>query len=243
MKQYADSMMGALAPIMLELGIPASTIQLDQIRLYHELLMKANRRINFTRIVEPVDVAVKHFADSFMLLNKKLVPLHCRLIDVGSGAGFPGLPLAIVRPDIQVLLLDSLRKRTDFLEGVIDQLQLANVSVFWARAEDAAHCKDLRESFDVAVARAVSSLPVLCEYCLPFVKKGGCFLAMKGPQGMEEVSLSERAMQLLGGSLESVFEFSLPVLFEPRLLVSVRKTTMSGRLYPRKAGQPEKNPL
>lgn len=243
MVQSSNQMLDVLRRSLEELTIDCSDVQLQKMQQYYELLMNANQRINFTRIVDPQEVAVKHFADSLTLHRHQLLPGDCRLVDVGSGAGFPGVPLAILRPDIQFVLLDSLRKRTVFLQNAIEFLQLNNVRIVWARAEDAARMAKLREKFDVAVARAVAALPVLSEYCLPFVRVGGVFIAMKGPLGTIEVKQAEAAMRALGGNIESVYPLALPVLPDERLLIVIRKVTPTNLRFPRKAGIPEKQPL
>lgn len=243
MVQSSNQMLEVLMRSLEELNIDCSDVQLQKMQQYYELLMNANQRINFTRIVDPQEVAVKHFADSLTLLRHQLLPGDCRLVDVGSGAGFPGVPLAILRPDIHFVLLDSLRKRTDFLQNAIEFLQLTNVRIVWARAEDAARMVNFREKFDVAVARAVAALPVLTEYCLPFVRVGGIFVAMKGPLGTIEVKQAEAAIRSLGGNIESVYPLSLPVLPDERQLIVIKKVTPTNRQFPRKAGIPEKQPL
>lgn len=227
---------------------PFSRSAKAQLTTYIGLLRVWNERINLTAIVDDEGVAIRHILDSLMLLapleafEQKGNRQGLSLIDIGTGAGFPGLPLKIVRPDWQVLLLDSLVKRLNFLDAVIDALRLEGVRTRHDRAEDGGHRPDLREQFDVATARAVAPLPVLCEYCLPFVRVGGLFMAMKGNPD-EEWPAAGHAVRLLGGELEQIVSFRLPGTSMQRSIIQIRKTGKTPPLYPRKAGKPEKQPL
>jgi 16S rRNA (guanine527-N7)-methyltransferase len=221
--------------------------QINGFVLYGQMLQDWNRRINLTAVADDKGMAIRHFLDSLTLVPilDQLTAAHKRplkLIDVGSGAGFPGLPIKIVRSRTQVLLLDSLNKRIKFLDAVIEALGLAGIATRHARAEDAARQPALRERFDVATARAVASLPVLCEYCLPFVRVGGVFLAMKG-QDEEEIAAADHAIQALGGRLAETSRFNLPGTDMKRTIVTIEKITDTPAVYPRKAGKPEREPI
>ena len=233
MKEY-------LARYLNELQIDYSQEQMEQFEAYHRLLAQWNEKINLTAIREPQEVALKHFADC--LYGMPYLPEGARLIDVGSGAGFPGVPLKIMRPDLEVLLLDSLNKRVLFLEELIQSLGLSNICTIHSRAEDGAKGK-LRESFDVATARAVANLSVLSEYCLPYVKVGGCFLAYKGSAGFEEIAEAKNAVKILGAKVEKQEEYILPDSDIRHTLAVIRKTKNTPSEYPRNAGKISKKPL
>ncbi len=228
-------------------GVSLTSRQREQMTAYAAMLVDWNQKLNLTAIVDEGGIATRHMLDSVSIRDDiekaGLYPNRpVRLIDVGTGAGFPGLVLKILNPEMDVLLLDALAKRLRFLDTIIDQLGLGNIETWHGRAEDAARSPDLREHFDVATARAVAALPVLCEYCLPFVRVGGIFVAMKG-QASENWQDARQAIGLLGGKLESIREFDLPGTDMKRTILVVRKTNPTPRGYPRKAGQPSKNPL
>ena len=218
---------------------------------YVALLREWNEKMNLTAITDDEGIAVRHILDSLTLLPDILATRQApgrragqavRLIDIGSGAGFPGLPLKIVCPDLDVVLLDSLAKRVRFLETVIAELQLTGIRAIHGRAEDAARRADLRERFDLATARAVAPLPVLCEYCLPFVRPGGQFLAMKG-QAADELAGAAQAIQILGGQTATATTFQLPGTDMNRMIIRISKIRPTPAVYPRKAGKAEQNPL
>lgn len=211
--------------------------QLDQFLLYYQLLREWNEKMNLTAITEPMDVVQKHFVDSLTCLNTGL--LTGRVIDVGTGAGFPSIPLKIACPQLEMVLLDSLQKRLTFLEEVTTQLGLEQVTLVHARAEDAGQNPAYREQFDVAVARAVAPMNVLAELCLPFVKQGGHWIAMKGSQGREELEQAKGAISLLGGKETTLV--TTPI--DSHTVISVKKMGHTPKKYPRKAGTPSKNPL
>ncbi|MDR3287832.1 MAG: 16S rRNA (guanine(527)-N(7))-methyltransferase RsmG [Peptococcaceae bacterium] len=221
-------------------GITLNQQQLDQFCQYGELLLEWNQRLNLTAIREPWEIMLKHFADS--LLMAKYVK-GVDLTDVGTGAGFPGIPLKIVRPELSLVLIDSLDKRLKFLRALIGVLELEGVELVHARAEDAGKMERFRERFSTVTARAVASLPVLLEYCLPLVKIGGTCLLPKGKKAQEEVREAEHALTVLGGKLDSVENFHLAESAEHRSLVIVQKTKTTPAAYPRRAGIPEKKPL
>lgn len=221
-----------------QLNLSFSEVEISQMVRYGELLVEWNEKMNLTGITDPEGVAVKHMLDS--AVGAKRLPENCRLVDVGTGAGFPGMVLKILRPDVEVVLLDSLKKRLNFLDAVIEELKLEGISTIHSRAEDGGHQKGLRESFDVAVARAVASLPALLEHCLPFVRVGGIFWAWKGPKGQGELEESKRALGFLYGKIDEVVEIDFPDTDEPRLLIGIKKVKEMDKKYPRKPGS---NPL
>jgi 16S rRNA (guanine527-N7)-methyltransferase len=226
-----------------ELGIDLSDRRLDAFDAFTALMLEWNTRLNLTRITDPEEIAVKHYLDSLVLLAKVEVPEGSSVIDIGTGAGFPGIPLKIARPDLRLTLLDSVRKRLTFLEAAVRELSLSDVEIVHSRAEDAARDKRLRDRFDFATARAVAGLNVLAELCIPFCRIGGRFAAYKGPEIGVEVEEASRAIELLGGRLEAVHEFDLPPGGIRRSLVIISKVKATPAGYPRKAGIPERNPL
>ena len=228
-----------------EQGAALTERMLEQYDRYAALLTEWNEKMNLTAITEPREIVRKHFVDSLTLLSC-LPEGELSLIDVGTGAGFPGVALAIARPDIRLTLLDSLNKRLIFLKAVCEELSVP-VTLIHARAEEAGRKPELRERFDVATARAVAALPALCEYCLPFVRPGGVFLAMKGPDGEEERRKAEKAAALLGGSFGEPKKIRLlgEGAEEPleRLLISVEKVAPTPPAYPRVSTKIVKQPL
>lgn len=224
-------------------GLHLSEVQLQQFTRYYELLIAWNEKMNLTAITEAHEVAIKHMVDSLTAYDKTLFHKGVSVIDVGTGAGFPGLPLKIFCPEIRLTLMDSLNKRVKFLQTVVDELGLTGVECVHARAEEGARNKKYREQFDIAVSRAVARLPILCEYCLPFVKKGGHFLALKGRAYAEEAEEAKKAIKVMGGSHTEVREVHLPDLEDKRAIIIVTKTMPTPKAYPRKAGTPAKNPL
>ena len=223
-------------------GISLNRMQLQQFEAYFDLLTETNRVMNLTALTSPQDVAVKHFIDSLLCYDETMMKGK-KLIDVGTGAGFPGIPMKILDPSLQLILLDSLEKRLKFLQTAVRELQLAEVSFVHMRAEDAGRYKTLRGQADVAVSRAVARLSVLAEYCLPLVKKGGFFVALKGSRYKEELAEAENAVRILGGSVMSVKEVELPGLNDGRAVIVIRKMKDTPPAYPRKAGLPGKSPL
>jgi len=215
--------------------------QIEKFFKYKDMLKEWNNKINLTAIEEDRDIIVKHFIDSLSILpyikNEQI-----DVIDVGTGAGFPGIPVKIVSSSVNVMLLDSLEKRIKFLNEVIRQLKLDAITTIHGRAEDFGANAKYREKFDIAVARAVASLPVLLEYCLPFVKVGGIFIAMKG-SSLEEVSNSNKALELLGGEIQEIKEIVLPFSDAKRNIIIIKKFRHTLTKYPRKAGKPSRDPL
>jgi len=225
-----------------EAGFEFTERQLWQFTRYYELLVETNKVMNLTAITEPEEVAVKHFIDSLLAYDVKNFEGKS-LADVGTGAGFPGVPLKIYCPSLKVTLIDSLSKRLKFLQQVIDELELGNISCVHLRAEDAGRNKIYREKFDLVTARAVARLSVLSEYCLPLVKKDGMFVALKGSKFAEEIEEGKAALKILGGKLLSAEPVKLPGLDDGRAIIKIAKIKASPAQYPRKAGTPEKQPL
>jgi 16S rRNA (guanine527-N7)-methyltransferase len=212
----------------------------DKLEAYHRILLEWNGKIDLTNVPEN-EMAARHYADSLLALSfERLILPSATLVDIGSGAGFPGLPLAIARPDIQVCLLDSLKKRCAFLEDVLARIGLTNVTVVHARAEDAAAGAH-REAYTLATARALAPLPVLAELLLPFIKTGGKALCWKGPALAGEISQARTACAILGGKLSELLELPLPG--RQSYIQILDKTSRTIKKYPRKAGTPAKNPL
>lgn len=225
-----------------EMGLSLAAPVLEKFRIYLEELLHWNRSVNLTRITYPEEVVVKHFLDSLTCLRALPLADGERVLDVGSGAGFPGVPLRIVR-DIRLVLLDSSRKRVEFLQHLCRELGLADVEVLHGRAEDLGRREGYREAFAVVLARAVASLDVLAEYCLPLTAQGGYFLAQKGPKAEEELAAASGAIGLLGGKLARVERVVLPAGAGERCLILIQKVNGTPPQYPRKAGIPAKRPL
>lgn len=223
-------------------NIDISENQLEQFRLYYELLVDWNTRMNLTSITEKEEVIDKHFVDSVALYNYKDYK-NKSLLDVGTGAGFPGIPLKIICPECRVVLLDSLAKRVTFLNEVISKLGLNDITATHGRAEDIARDNNYRESFDIVVSRAVANLSTLSEYCLPFVKVKGDFVSYKSGNIEEEINLGKKAIDVLGGKIGEVQKFIPPDTDFERSLVFINKVKTTSKKYPRKAGTPSKEPI
>ena len=217
--------------------------QLCQFMSYYELLVEWNQVMNLTAITDFEEVCKKHFTDSLSLVKAYKINAPISVIDVGTGAGFPGIPLKIAFPDIEIILLDSLHKRVDFLKTVIDNLGLKKIEALHGRAEDYAKEKNFREQFDLCVSRAVSNLSTLSEYCIPYVKIGGHFISYKSEKLSEEKKDAEYAISVLGGEIEDQISFQIPNSDINRNLLIVRKKKETPANYPRKAGLPLKKPI
>lgn len=224
------------------LGINIKDEKIKGFDCYYNKLISSNERINLTTITIERDVVIKHFVDSLTII--KYLPDNIKsLIDVGTGAGFPGVPVKMIKEDLHLTLLDSLKKRIRYLNELITECSLTGVNIIHGRAEDFARDPLHRESYDVGTARAVAPLAVLCEYILPFVKQGGTFIAMKGREIEREISESEKAISVLGGRLEAVEKFSLPFENIERHIILIKKIRQTPLQYPRKSGKPSKSPL
>ena len=228
---------------MEKFGIQLSEKQRGQFDRYYQLLTEWNKVMNLTGITEYDEVVLKHFSDSLSIVRILDMSSVKSLIDVGTGAGFPGIPLKIVFPQIKVVLLDSLNKRIKFLDAVIDELKLENISAVHGRAEDFAKRNEYRENFDCCVSRAVANLSTLSEYCLPFVKNSGVFVSYKSGSSDEEILQAGNAVKILGGRIQTVDKFNLPETDMGRALVLIQKEKSTPKKYPRKAGMPGKEPL
>ena len=224
-----------------KLGVEINDKQTAQFCEYARLLKEWNEKINLTAITDDEGIATKHFLDSItaILTNK----IKGRMIDVGTGAGFPAIPIKIAKPEIEVTLLDSLNKRLNFLNEVCTSLGLENIRTVHSRAEDGGKNPQHREKYDVAVSRAVANMSVLCELCLPFVKVGGYFLALKGPLADEELDGARRAITILGGEVEDVISVDIPFTELNHKIIIVKKVRHTPMQYPRKAGIPTKTPI
>lgn len=237
MEYRFDKFIEELKNIQIEL----SEKQLEQFRIYFEMLVEKNKVMNLTGITEWDEVLEKHFLDSISLIRAVDLNRELTVMDMGTGAGFPGLPLKIAFPNLKVTLADSLNKRVVFLQEVIDALELTGIEAIHGRAEDLARDKKYREQFDLSVSRAVANLSTLSEYCLPFVKIGGQFISYKSGECDEEVTASKSAVFLLGGKISSVVKFELGE--SGRSFIVIDKVKGTSKEYPRKAGTPSKKPL
>ncbi len=227
----------------LEAGIDFSEHQYNQFIKYMRLLQEWNEKINLTAITEDEEIVKKHFIDCIKAFKSEAIKNANNIIDVGTGAGFPGLPIAIMNPNVQVTLLDSLNKRINFLNLVVEELGLKNVKTIHSRAEDGARNKELREKFDVATSRAVANMAVLSEYCLPYVKVKGYFVALKGPAIEEELKDGQKAINVLGGEFKNIIEVNIEKSDLNHNIVEVKKIKQCPKIYPRKAGTVNKNPI
>lgn len=237
MERTFDKFLEELDKISIEL----TDKQLDQFRTYYDMLVEKNKVMNLTAITEWDEVLEKHFLDSISLIRAVDLNENLSVMDMGTGAGFPGIPLKIAFPNLKVTLADSLNKRVLFLQEVIDTLELQNIDAIHGRAEDLARDKNYREQYDLSVSRAVANLSTLTEYCLPFVKLGGQFISYKSGDCEEEIAASKSAVFLLGGKIKDVVKFELGE--SGRSFIIIDKVKGTPKTYPRKAGTPSKKPL
>ncbi len=231
-----------IVPLCSEFGINLDETKIKKLNLYGNLLLEWNEKINLTAITEPEDVLYKHFYDCILFFKHNKVPQNAKIIDVGTGAGFPGMVLKIVREDLEVTLLDSLNKRITFLKDVIEKCDLKKIEAIHSRAEDGGKSPLYREKYDIACARAVANMPVLIEYCTPFVKVGGRFIAMKGPSAEEEIALCKNAINILKMDKPQIICEKLPNN-DPRTFVIFKKISQTPPKYPRNSGNISKQPL
>lgn len=224
-----------------QLNISLSKEQMQQFVDYYELLIETNKVMNLTAITEFDEVIEKHFLDSLSLFRVYHLNENVKILDMGTGAGFPGIPLKIAFPEIDLVLADSLNKRIKFLQDVIDHLGLKKVEALHARAEEMGRNKQYREQFDICVSRAVANLSSLSEYCIPFVKEGGKFISYKSGEIDEETNQAQKAISILGGRIEEIYKFDL--YEQRRSFVIIKKEKKTPKAYPRKAGTPTKMPL
>ena len=226
-----------------QLGIELSDKQLDQFKQYYEMLVEKNKVMNLTAITEWNEVIDKHFIDSISLIKACDLSGDKYVLDLGCGAGFPGIPLKIAFPNLKMVLLDSLNKRILFLNEVIETLGLEDIEALHGRAEDYARKTEYREQFDYCVSRAVANLTTLSEYCIPYVKEGGTFISYKSGKVKEEIKEVKKALFLLGGKMDDMITFELPETDMERIFVKIIKEKKTPKKYPRKAGLPGKEPL
>lgn len=230
-----------LNKIFLEKSLSVTDEQFQKLDKYAEMLVEWNKMVNLTALLSPADIAEKHFLDSILPFNLFDFSHKASLIDVGTGAGFPSCPLKIMYPELDITLLDSLNKRVKFLNALSDELSL-NAECVHGRAEEFAQDDEYREQFDYATARAVASLPMLCEYCIGFVKVGGYFVALKGSNAEAEIENSKSAIKILGGKIEKVIEYTLSS-GDKRTLILIKKISQTNPKYPRNKGRMTKKPL
>jgi len=223
------------------LNVELSETQVNQFYTYMKMIQEWNEKINLTAILEPKEMILKHFIDSITILGD--IKENAKIVDIGTGAGFPGIPIKIVRPDTEIVLLDSLNKRINFLNNVIEELKLEKIKTIHSRAEDFGANNQNREAFDVAVSRAVAPMNVLLEYLLSTVKVGGICICMKGPEIDEEIEESKNAAKILGGKIEKIQKIELVNSGNQRTLINVKKINITPNKYPRNAGTPSKKPL
>ncbi len=215
----------------------------DKIEQFSDIFIETSKHLNLTAIKEPHDIMIKHYYDSIYPLSTGVFKKDAKVIDIGCGGGFPSIPLKLARPDLDFTLLDSLKKRLTFLDGVINELSLDKITTLHARAEEASRKEDLRDSFDIAVSRAVAPLNVLCEYCLPFVKQGGIFIAYKGIPDDAEMESAMVAISKLSSRAEGMISYKLPEGMGERTLIIIRKTAPTHPMYPRSTKNMAKSPL
>lgn len=230
-----------LTVLLNELNIKIENSKAEQFYIYMNMLLEWNEKINLTAITEPKEIILKHFVDcgtALKYLNKKN-----KILDLGTGAGFPGIPLKLLNSELNITLVDSLNKRINFLNEVIEELKLKNINTVHSRAEDLSRQKGYRESYDIILSRAVANMSVLLEYTLPFLKVGGKCICMKGPNIEEELNNSKKALSILGGEIENIENIKLPNSDIERNIIIVKKIKQTPKQYPRKAGKPSKEPI
>lgn len=226
-----------------ELGMEISQDKLEKLAAFKDIMLEWNEKINLTAITEEREIFIKHFLDSATCISTNYIKEGMKTIDVGTGAGFPGVPVKILMDGLKITLLDSLNKRVSYLNEVIRKLDLSETKAVHARAEEAGSSKEHRESYDIAMSRAVASMNVLCEYCLPFVKVGGFFLCQKGPDIKEELEEAATAIRVLGGEVKEIRGYKLPYSDIYHNIIIIEKIATTPTKYPRKPGKPAANPI
>ena len=232
-----------LYDITKELEIELTDKMCSDFKTYKEMLKEWNEKINITAITDDYEIDLKHFADSLTPILTNLIKDKASIMDIGTGGGFPGLPLKIYNRSLKLTLLDSLNKRIVFLDEIIRTLDLKNVEAIHGRAEELSRKTEYREKYDICLSRAVASLDTLCEYCIPYVKEGGYFISMKGPTPDEEILSSKNAIKELGGVLEDTIRLTLPNTDMERTLILIKKIKKTPSKYPRGGGKPKKSPI
>lgn len=233
----------ALSEGLSALGYDNSELVLDHFMIFKALLLEWNGKINLTTITDEEGIVYKHFLDSLTCLSAPVDFKGKKVLDLGTGAGFPGVPIKIVMPELNITLMDSLNKRIQYLNEVCDALDMKNVACVHARAEEAARKSEYREEFDIVVSRAVANMSTLSEYCLPFVKVGGYFIAQKTNEAIDEIKGAEKAIKILGGDAPQIIPVTVPGTELAHNLVVIKKIKMTPSVYPRKAGTPAKKPI
>lgn len=226
-----------------EINLFLNDNQIEQFLTYYDMLIEKNKVMNLTAITEYEEVVKKHFIDSLAVIRVYDMKKDLSIMDLGTGAGFPGIPLKIAFPNLKIILVDSLNKRINFLNEVIHSLELKDISAIHARAEDLGKDANYREQFDLCISRAVANLSILSEYCIPFVKKDGMFISYKSGSVKEELENSQKAIQLFGGRIEKIDNFIIPGTNIERSLIVIRKEENTPPKYPRSSGKPQKEPI
>lgn len=235
--------MSSLIKVMEHEGIELMGDSIEKFEQFRDTLIETNKYLNLTSITEEEEVNYKHFLDSLLPMKKIEFKENAKVIDIGTGGGFPGLPMKFYRDDLDITLLDSLNKRIKFLKDTIYKMELYNIEAIHGRAEELGRQKQYREVYDYAISRAVSRLNTLVEYSLPFVKVGGYFISMKGPSGKEEAEEAKNAIKLLGGEISDIIEYQLDYEDSDRTLVVIKKISPTPKKYPRGGGKPKNKPL
>ena len=231
-----------LYSVLNSMGIPCDKDLIDKLHVFYEMLLEKNKEMNLTSITSYEDVMKKHFADSLAVLKFHMIQKEDKVLDLGTGGGFPGIPLKIFLPETQFMLVDSVNKKLEFIRSVIERFKFTRIEVKHGRAEELAKEPSFREQYDLVLSRAVASLPVLSELALGFVKEGGLFISYKGSAGRDEAATAEKAVSTMGAETEAINDYELPG-GDKRCLIFIRKTTHTPDNYPRKAGLPSKRPL
>jgi len=226
-----------------ELGIDVSERKLEKLLLFEKIMLEWNEKVNLTAITEEREIFIKHFIDSATCLSTGYLKEGMNVIDIGTGAGFPGIPIKILKDSLKMTLLDSLKKRVSYLNDAAMRLDLKDINTVHGRAEEAGSSKIYRETYDIVLSRAVAAMNVLCEYCLPFIKVGGYFLCQKGPDIRSEMEEAKAAIKMLGGIIKEIKEYQLPFSDIKHSIIIIEKTEFTPTKYPRKPGKPAASPI